>query len=133
MKKGLMYKVLGYVYKWIAECYLSVFPVNKSRNSTTTTACFVLLNLGELKPVRTKDYSGKWIYNETFQVGDSDYYVDFSYDWMYFLYYTKDISNIGNCYNIGGVSLKCKYDPLFAIELSKRVQDWYIERYGEKG
>lgn len=131
MKKGIMYRIFSLIYKWKAITHLNAFPVNKSVNDSTTTACFVYSNLEKLKPLKYKDYKGEWLDNVFFQVGDTDYYVCFYYDWLYQLHYTKTFSNIGKCYNIGGCSLKSKKESSFAIELSKRIQDWYIEKYGE--
>lgn len=132
MKKGFLYRILSIVYKWRAKVHLDAYPINKSCNDSITAACFVYSNLERLKPVRYEKPFGGYSEDEIFQVGETDFYVSFDYDWMYCIYYTKVSSNIGKCYDVGGCCLKKPKEPSFAIELSNRIQDWYIENYGEK-
>lgn len=133
MKKGFFYRLLSKVYLLEAKACLCVFPVNKSYNSDFTAICFIYNNLDKLIPRKALfSYTG-WTDDRTiFQVSNTNYYVHFLKDWDFSLLYAKDISQLGNSFDIGSCSLKSRYDSIHMKEVAKRIQDWYIDKYGER-
>ena len=68
-----------------------------------------------------------------FNIKDTDYYVVFYNDWHFNLYYTKDIEKLGSCYSLCGCSLKSTWISFRHEAVGRKVQKWYIDRYGTLG
>lgn len=68
-----------------------------------------------------------------FNIKDTDYYVVFYNDWLFELYYTKDIKKLGSCYSLCGCSLKSTWISFRHEAVGRKVQKWYIDRYGTLG
>lgn len=68
-----------------------------------------------------------------FNIKDTDYYVVFYRDWHFELYYTKDIKTLGSCYSLCGCSLKSTWISFEHEAVGRKVQKWYIDRYGTLG
>lgn len=68
-----------------------------------------------------------------FNIKDTDYYVVFYNDWHFSLYYTKDIGKLGSCYSLCGCSLKSTWISFRHEAVGRKVQKWYIDRYGTLG
>lgn len=68
-----------------------------------------------------------------FNIKDTDYYVVFYNDWHFNLYYTKDIKRLGDCYSLCGCSLKSTWISFRHEAVGRKVQEWYIDRYGTLG
>lgn len=68
-----------------------------------------------------------------FNIKGTDYYVRFYNDWHFSLYYTKDIDKLGGCYSLCGCSLKSDWISFKHERVGRKVQKWYIDRYGTLG
>ena len=68
-----------------------------------------------------------------FNIKDTDYYVVFYNDWHFALYYTKDIRKLNDRYSLCGCSLKSDWISFREEAVGRKVQKWYIDRYGTLG
>lgn len=70
---------------------------------------------------------------QVFNIKDTDYYVVFYNDWHFSLYYTRDIKKLGSCYSLCGCSLKSDWISFKHETVGRKVQKWYVDRYGTLG
>lgn len=108
--------------------------VSKHPYSDYEGTVWISKNLHKLQKVKDyRRFSWQDKKPRVFNIKDTDYYVVFYNDWHFSLYYAKDIKKLDCCHSIGGCSLKSSWISFKHEAVGRKVQKWYLDRYGTLG